>query len=65
MVKLITLRMILAVAVQKRCFTHQMDVKTALSYGKLKENVFMALPAGLNAAPGLVYQLQKSLYYLK
>lgn len=63
--KLATVRIVLAISVQKGYFLHQLDVKTAFLYGTLKEEIFMAIPEGLQASQGLVCKLQKSLYGLK
>lgn len=41
-----------------------MVVTTAFLHGELKEDSFMAIPHGRNAASRLVYHLRKSLYGL-
>nr|XP_029717511.1 uncharacterized protein LOC115260614 [Aedes albopictus] len=63
--KLTTIRTVLAVGVQRRCFFHQMDVKTAFLHGDLREKIYMEVPDGVQAPSGMVCRLQKSLYGLK
>lgn len=63
--KLTTVRIVLAISVQKGYFLHQLDVEAAFLYGTLKEEIFMEIPEGQEASQGLVYKLQKSLYGLK
>ena len=63
--KLPTVRTVLAVGVQYGFHFHQMDVKTAFLHGKLKEEIYMAVPEGVDARPGTVCRLMKSLYGLK
>jgi hypothetical protein len=45
---------------------HQMDVDTAFLYAKLKEEIYMYPPEGMEGIPeGKVLKLMKSLYGLK
>lgn len=63
--KLSTIRIFLAVCLKKGLIIHQMDVKTAFLNGYLKEDVYLKVPDGFNAAEGVVYKLKKSIYGLK
>lgn len=63
--KLSTVRVVLAVAVNEGFDIHQMDVKTAFLHGILKEELYMEVPDGVQAKPGIVCKLGKSLYGLK
>ena len=44
---------------------HQLDVKTAFLYGKLQEDIYMAVPEGVDKVIGNACKLVKSLYGLK
>ena len=66
-VRLESLRMMLALAVQHDLELHQVDVTTAFLNGTLEEEVFMKQPEGF-VVPGseeLVCRLKKSIYGLK
>jgi hypothetical protein len=65
--KLQSLRILLAIANQRKMHIHQMDVKTAFLYGNLKEEIFMKQPEGfvVKGKENLVCKLKKSLYGLK
>jgi hypothetical protein len=66
-IKMQSLRALVALANERNAFLHQMDVKTAFLYGELDEELFMEQPEG-QCLPGqekLVCKLQKSLYGLK
>lgn len=63
--KLTTIRTVLAVANEKNYYIEQMDVKTAFLNGNLKEEVYLKIPDGVDANPGMVCRLIKSLYGLK
>jgi len=56
-VKLSTFRAILAIAVQQNLTIHQMDVKAAYLNGKLKEEIHMEAPPGLEIPKGMVLRL--------
>lgn len=65
-VRLSTIRTLLAFAAKTRILVHQMDVVTAFLHGELEE-IYMRQPAGYEV-PGkenLVYKLKRSLYGLK
>ena len=65
--KMQSLRLLLALANNEQAHLHQMDVKTAFLYGELEEEVFMEQPEGMTK-PGtehMVCKLHKSLYGLK
>ena len=64
-VRLETIRAILAIVPIKRLKMHQMDVKGAYLNGILKENVYMRQPEGFSDGTNRVCWLQKTLYGLK
>ncbi|GJZ25445.1 retrovirus-related pol polyprotein from transposon TNT 1-94 [Tanacetum coccineum] len=61
------IRIFLAYAAYKSFIVFQMDVKTALLHGLLKEDVYVCQPEGFIDAdhPSHVYKLKKALYGLK
>ncbi|GKB14945.1 putative ribonuclease H-like domain-containing protein, partial [Tanacetum coccineum] len=61
------IRIFLAYAAHKSFIVFQMDVKTALLHGTLKEDVYMYQPKGFIDVdhPSHVYKLKKALYGLK
>ena len=66
-VRFTSIRALLAFAVSRKMFIHQMDVVTAFLNGKLDEDIYMEQPEGY-VVPGkenLVCHLKKSLYGLK
>lgn len=62
--KLVTLKILLAVANRKDMHIHQMDVKSAFLNGELKEDIYMELPEGFKRG-NKVCKLNKALYGLK
>lgn len=62
--KLVTLRILLAVAVQMDMHIHQMDVKCAFLNGDLNEDIFMQQPEGFENG-NKVCKLNKAIYGLK
>ena len=63
--RLETIRLMLAIAVQRNWEIRQIDVKTAYLHGELDEEIFMEPPEGFPAPNGHVYRLKKALYGLK
>lgn len=60
-----SLRLVLAVILQKELKIFALDVKTAFLNGDLDETIFMEQPIGYNDNSGKVCKLLKSLYGLK
>lgn len=63
--RMATIRMVLAISVQKHLHTRHLDVTTAFLYGKLEEEVYLRTPDGVSVPEGGVIRLKKSLYGLK
>ena len=65
-VKMDTLRFLIAIAVKENLDIVHMDVDTAFLYGVLKEEIYMEQPVGFSQEPRkLVCKLLKSIYGLK
>jgi len=56
---------VLAVANEYELILQQLDVANAFLHGKLKEEIYMLIPEGVENKAGLVCKLNKSLYGLK
>ena len=64
--KLITIRLVIALASINHWFLHQLDVNNAFLHGDLHEDVYMPIPSGVSTSkPNQVCKLSKSLYGLK
>lgn len=60
-----SIRILLSIAAREKFEIQQFDVKTAFLYGELVEDIYMELPEGVQADPGMICKLNKSLYGLK
>jgi hypothetical protein len=65
MVKLNSIKILLALATQYDLEIHQLDVKTAFLNEHIEKDIYMSIPEGLPSNPDLVCKLVKSLYGLK
>ncbi|HEY5813547.1 MAG TPA: reverse transcriptase domain-containing protein [Terrimicrobiaceae bacterium] len=64
-VRMESLRILLAIAAKEDLEVHQMDVITAYLAGELEEEIYMEPPAGLPGSGQKVCKLRKGLYGLK
>jgi len=64
-VRMESIRAILAIAATHKLHMHQMDIKGTYLNGMLKEHVYMKQPEGFNNGTGRICQLIKTLYGLK
>lgn len=64
-VRFTSIRIILAIAAQRKMDIKQFDVKTAFLNGELSETIFMEQPIGFQDGTNRVCRLKKSLYGLK
>ncbi|GJV92915.1 putative ribonuclease H-like domain-containing protein, partial [Tanacetum coccineum] len=64
--RIVTIRLFLAYASFKDFVMHQMDVKSAFIYGKIKEEVYVCQPPRFEdpESPDKVYKVEKALYGL-
>ncbi|GJW33292.1 retrovirus-related pol polyprotein from transposon TNT 1-94 [Tanacetum coccineum] len=65
--KMVTVRTLLAIAIQQGCHIEQLDINNAFLHGDLNEEVCMKVPQGYaqNLPPNTVCKLTKSIYGLK
>ena len=69
--KMVTVKMILALAAKKKWILHQLEISNAFLNGDLNEEIYMDLPPGYaerkgnNLPPNAVLRLKKSIYGLK
>lgn len=65
-VKLVMVRLLIAIVVAQNWCIHQLDVNNAFLHGTLSDEIYMTPPQGYSKArPGQVCKLVKSLYGLK
>ena len=66
-IKITTVRILLSLAINHKCFIHKLDLSNAFLHGELQETIFREQPWGFinKFFPCHVCQLKKSLYGLK
>ena len=64
-VKVQTLRTIIAIAANNKLIVHQIDINTAFLNGELNEEIYVEKPPGTELEKDKVLRLKKSLYGLK
>lgn len=64
-IRMESVRSIIAIAAAKKMVVQQFDVKTAFLHGELEETIYMKQPAGFGDGSGRVCKLKKSIYGLK
>ena len=65
MIKMTSIRTLIALAAARRWPLYQMDVKNTFLNGDLSEVVYMQPPLGVSAPPGHVCRLRRAFYGLK
>ena len=64
-VKGITVRLLLALALVHHMHVHQLDVSSAFCYAEIEGDVYMQAPPDYNLPEGLCFRLKRSLYGLR
>ena len=64
-VRLDSIRLVLAIVSSKQWKVHHMDVRNAFIHGDLEEYIYMKQPEGYTEESSLLRKLRKSLYGMK